>query len=87
MTGLRASIGVTRSYSSRRSYVHLKPIMVYLSYLGVYECMTHRKEVQGIKPRTPGLSRQCSATELQQPDNYQFSICTAQVALNLMTVT
>ena len=25
----------------------------------------------GVKPRTPGLSRQCSATEPQQPDNHQ----------------
>ena len=34
---------------------------------------------------TSGLSRQCSATEPQQPDNHQFSqssICTAQVVLN-----
>ena len=34
---------------------------------------------------TSGLSRQCSATEPQQPDNHQpsqSSICTAQVLLN-----
>ena len=34
---------------------------------------------------TSGLSRQCSATEPQQPDNHQpsqSSICTAQVVLN-----
>ena len=34
---------------------------------------------------TSGLSRQCSATEPQQPDNHQpsqSSMCTAQVALN-----
>ena len=31
---------------------------------------------------TSGLSRQCSATELRQPDNHQPSICTAQVVLN-----
>ena len=38
-----------------------------------------------VKPRTPGSSRQCSATEPQQPDNHQppqSSICTAQVVLN-----
>ena len=31
-----------------------------------------------------GLSRQCSATELQQPDNHQPSqcVCTVQVGLN-----
>ena len=27
----------------------------------------------GIEPRTPDLCTQCSATELQQPDNYQLS--------------
>ena len=34
---------------------------------------------------TSGLSRQCSATELRQPDNHQpsqSSICTAQMVLN-----
>ena len=34
---------------------------------------------------TSGLSHQCFATELQQPDNYQptqSSICTVQVVLN-----
>ena len=37
------------------------------------------------KQDTSGLSHQCSATELQQPDNHQpsqSSICTAQVVLN-----
>ena len=36
---------------------------------------------------TSGLNTQCSATELQQPDNYQSSqssICTAQVVLNAL---
>ena len=43
------------------------------------------RQLLGIKPRTPGLSCQCSATEPQQPDNHkpsQPSICTAQVVLN-----
>ena len=31
---------------------------------------------------TSGLSCQCSATELQQPDNHQCSTYTAQVVLN-----
>ena len=39
---------------------------------------------------TPGLSRQCSATEPRQPDNHQpspSSICTAQVVLNASVAT
>ena len=43
------------------------------------------RQPPGVEPRTPGLSRQCSATELRQPDNHQppqSSICTAQVVLN-----
>ena len=42
----------------------------------------------GIKPRAPGLCSQCSATELQQPDNYQppqSSICTVQVVLKCLS--
>ena len=38
---------------------------------------------------TSGLSRQCSATELWQPDNHlppQSSVCTAQVVLNASVV-
>ena len=37
------------------------------------------RQPPGVEPRTPGLSRQCCATELWQPDNHQPSqsyICT-----------
>ena len=42
----------------------------------------------GIKPRTPGLCSQCSATELQQPDNHQpsqSSIYTVQLVLKYLS--
>ena len=47
-------------------------------------------QLPGIKPRTPGLYSQCSATELRQPDNHQpsqSSICTAQVGLKCLRYT
>ena len=40
------------------------------------------EESEKAESRTSGLSRQCSATEPQQPDNHQPSICTAHVVLN-----
>ena len=41
------------------------------------------RQLQGIKPRTPALSCQCSATELQRLDNYHPSKSTASKHLNL----
>ena len=44
-----------------------------------------KNEEPGVEPKTPGLSHQCSARELRQPDNQQpphFSVCTLRVVVN-----
>ena len=54
-------------------------------YEGKIEESENGRQPPGVEPRAPGLSSQCSATELRQPDNHQpsqSSICTAQVVLN-----
>ena len=57
------------------------------SYLiSIFRCYEAKiEESENQTQDTSGLSRQCSATEPQQPDNHQpsqSSICTAQVVLN-----
>ena len=48
------------------------------------------QQPSGVEPRTPGLSRQCSATELRQPDNHQSSqssihpVCRVTVCCGMM---
>ena len=71
------------------AFLRASCLMLEINEFRCYEAKIEESEKgqqpPGVEPRTPGLSCQCSATELRQPDNHQpsqSSICTAQVVLN-----
>ena len=50
--------------------------------------MRKGQQLPGIEPRTLGLCSQCSATELQQPDNHQLLLeLVADVSIHKNSVT